>query len=143
MRKLLIYLSIILLVACQQTPEVSRTAKIKSYQGKWIILNYWATWNKKSLAEIPQLNNFYQAVKNKNVVILAVNYDGISKEKLKKFAEKHHINYPLLTHDPGLQIGIKYVTILPVTYVIDPEGKIIKKFYSDLTSEKLLSIIKQ
>lgn len=111
--------------------------QLADYRGKWIVVNYWASWCEPCAKEIPQLNAFYQAHQGRDAIVLGVNYDGLSIVDLKILAKKMAINYPLLTSDPKRIIGIEHVPGLPATYLISPEGKLVKSLFGEQTVTSL------
>ena len=100
------------------------TFNLSDYKGKWVIINYWASWCKKCFEEIPELNAFYNAHKNDDIIVFGVNYDQIQGDSLKKLAERMGIQFPILTSDPAIMLGISHVPEIPTTYLITPEGKV-------------------
>ncbi len=111
--------------------------QLADYRGKWIVINYWASWCEPCAKEIPQLNAFYQAHQGKDAVVLGVNYDGLPMVDLKILVKKMGINYPILTADPKHLIGIEHVPGLPATYLISPEGKLVKSLFGEQTLTSL------
>ncbi len=108
---------------------------IKKLQGKWILLNYWATWCQACYQEIPTLNYLNQI---ENIHVLGINFDKLPREKLQQFVKDNHIQYTMLTSDLGAKFGIKEVSSLPVTFIISPQGKIIKALYGPQTEQVFL-----
>lgn len=96
------------------------------YKGKWIVLNYWSSWCPSCVAEIPELNTFYQKHKDMDAVVLGVNYEGVNPEQLRQIIGQLNIQYPILMTDPAAKFGIQNVPVLPATYLIDPHGKLVK-----------------
>ena len=58
---------------------------LKQYQGKWIIINYWASWCGPCLEEMPTLNKLYHEYPNQ-LIILGVSFDGLNAEKINESA---------------------------------------------------------
>jgi thiol-disulfide isomerase/thioredoxin len=95
------------------------------HTGKWIVLNYWATWCQFCINEIPELNKFADAIKNKPVIFFAVNYDNVSDGEQQAFAVDHGIHYLLLHNNPfETLISRTRISTLPTTFVISPDGRV-------------------
>jgi thiol-disulfide isomerase/thioredoxin len=113
------------------------TIKLSQYQGKWVFINYWAPWCIPCRDEIEQLNAFYIAHHDKDAVVLGVNYDHLPPEQLPALVTRFRISYPVLISDPAKQLGIKDISALPVTFVLAPEGKLVKTLWGAQTKASL------
>jgi thiol-disulfide isomerase/thioredoxin len=111
-----------------------------SLQGKWIFINYWATWCHPCMTEIPVFNQFYQA-HQKQVTVLGVNYDGLSSEKLNAIIKKLNINFPVLLNNPAKILNLPDNSVVPTTYVFNPKGKLVKILLGPQTQATLAEII--
>lgn len=105
------------------------TISVAALKGKWVLINYWASWCKTCLSEIPELNRFYRKHEKDPITLLAVNYDALPLEKQKKLIKKFHILYPSLTTDPAFTLGLGDIAGVPVTFIINPQGELIKTLY--------------
>jgi thiol-disulfide isomerase/thioredoxin len=102
-----------------------RTVNLAELRGKWVIVNYWASWCKPCFMEIPELNAFHLAYKDKDVVVLGVSFDRFdSVDALRPIVKKMGIQFPVLTTDPASGLGIRQPSVLPATYVINPKGEV-------------------
>lgn len=126
---LFILLLPLVLTGCDQPTKAvfkdsqGQTVDFAQFRGKWVILNYWASWCKPCYKEIPALNSFYQRHKN-NVVVLGVSYDQVSGKKLQQVIDKMKIQFPTLSSDPATALGLGNVPGLPATYIFNPQGKL-------------------
>ncbi len=113
--------------------------RFSDYKGKWIVVNYWASWCKPCITEVPELDAFYQAHKDKDAIVLGVNYDFATAEETALLAEKYGMTYPVLTsdHDPREQLSIEPVMVLPTTFIINPEGKVVATLMGEQTQQSL------
>jgi thiol-disulfide isomerase/thioredoxin len=115
--------------------------RFSDYKGKWIILNYWASWCEPCRKEIPELIKFAQMHSPDEVVVIGVNYDFVEPQQVEKFVKAFGITYPTLINDPAAQLGIEMVEVLPTTFVIDPTGKIIAQKAGEQTALSLDQLI--
>jgi len=106
-------------------------------QGKWQVINYWATWCAPCIREIPELISLNES--NDNVVVFGVNFDAPEGEEVARQIEKMGITFPIYQGDPGAHLGIEMPEVLPTTVLIDPEGKIAEVLVGPQTEASLLS----
>lgn len=106
-------------------------------RGKWIFINYWASWCEPCLHEIPELNKFYDGGNQKNMALFAVNYDGLSIPEQEKLISQYRINYPSLKEDPQTMLHLGDIRGLPATFVFNPEGKLVSVLYGAQSLSKL------
>jgi thiol-disulfide isomerase/thioredoxin len=137
LKKLTFALSILL---CACTKPDYRLAEgqagyFKEWQGKWVIINYWATWCEPCYEEIPEFNAFYKA--HSEVVVLGVNFDRVQDEVLKNDITKMKIEFPVMTQDPSSALGFEQPSVLPVTAVFNPQGEIHKILIGPQTQKTL------
>lgn len=131
---------IVILAGCDQKPKIldldGKAINFQDYKGKWVVINYWASWCGHCLKELPEFNKFYDKHKNA-VVVLGVNYDQLPAEQLRAMTEKLNIQFPTLVTDPAAVLGIGRVSAIPVTFVMNPEGKISEPMIGEQTVQTL------
>ncbi len=98
------------------------------FKGKWLVINYWATWCAPCRDEIPELVKF-QAENADTVQVVGIAYEDASIEKLQSFAKDFNVNYPLLTIDVynPPEFAREGGLGLPTTIVYNTEGMRHKK----------------
>lgn len=102
----------------------AKTVNLQDYRGRFVLLNFWATWCSPCLKEMPDLENAYNEMGQEKLVVLAVGM-GESVEKIKAFFNKYGFTFPLLA-DNRMKITKLYgVRNIPVTYLIDPDGVVL------------------
>ena len=102
----------------------AKTVNLQDYRGRFVLLNFWATWCSPCLKEMPDLENAYNEMGQEKLVVLAVGM-GESVEKIKAFFNKYSFTFPLLA-DNRMKITKLYgVRNIPVTYLIDPDGVVL------------------
>lgn len=115
--------------------------RLASFKGKPILLNFWATWCGPCLAEIPALVELQE--KYPDVVILGISVDD-PVEKLKPYADKMKMNYPVLVGENREDVQDAYGPLwgIPVSVFIDRDGKIAKKHSGIASKEQFEQEIK-
>ena|SRR3990167_6390600 len=111
-------------------------------QGKWVMINYWASWCQPCLDEIRELNAFYRRNHNK-VALYAVNYDGLSIQKQQQLIHEYQITYPSLQNNPAKSLELGALIGIPATYVFNPEGQWVDTLYGGQTRQSLNEAINQ
>ncbi|MHB1145215.1 MAG: TlpA disulfide reductase family protein [Thiobacillus sp.] len=108
----------------RMTDTNGRTHTLSGYKGKWVLVNYWATWCPPCLEEIPDLIALNENKKN-NLVVIGVAMDYRSAKQVTDFAEGLFVDYPIVLGNPGIVSQIGPVQGLPTTYLFNPEGKMV------------------
>lgn len=145
-RVLFFLLCSITMIGCAQDhsrlhDSEGRIIKMSDLKNKWIIVNYWADWCESCIEEIPELNRFYQNNQDKNIVILGVNYDRLPRPYLNDAIRKTGIVFPVLLEDPSELWRLGEVTVLPTTFIVNPQGDVVKKIIGPNTEQSLLKIL--
>jgi thiol-disulfide isomerase/thioredoxin len=101
-----------------------KTHSLAQYKGKWVLVNFWATWCPPCLEEIPDLVALHENKKNK-LVVLGVALDYKDSRQVLEFAEQMMVSYPIILGDQKMAAQIGAVPGLPTTYLYNPEGKVV------------------
>lgn len=129
----------LLLLSCSKPDAYDSEGKpiyLRDYAGKWIVLNYWASWCKPCYAEMPDLNRFFATYPDK-VMVFGINFDHIKPEELESFKKQWNISFPLIDSDLGLKFGVTQPSILPTTVLISPKGDIAEIMVGPQTPQNL------
>jgi len=110
---------------------------LDQYKGKWVIVNYWATWCGTCIKELPDLISLHENNEAGDVVVVGVNFETISLKRLKNFVTKHAIPYTVLRTDPVALTPLGPVPALPATYIVDPNGKTVAGQVGIVTQKNL------
>jgi len=125
----------------QLPSQTGEPVKLSDYQGKWVVVYFYPKDDTPGCtAEACSFRDSYEDFTDAGAVVLGVSSDSV--ESHVKFAEKHHLPFTLLSDGDGSVTkswGVgKSLGILPgrVTYVINPQGVVVKKFSSQLKAKK-------
>lgn len=110
-------------------------------KGKWVLINYWASWCPSCLEEIPEFNRFYAEHKQDPVEVFAVNFDGLSLAAQNSLIKRFNIHYPSLMQDPSDALKLGDIRGIPVTFVFNPQGELVDTLYGSQTAKHLNKII--
>lgn len=119
----------------QATPTGSMIS-LSDFKGKYVLLDFWASWCGPCRKEHPNLINMYRRYRDRNFEIVSVSLDNKQDAWLKAIA-KDQLPWPQVSDLKGQQnaIALLYgVQAIPMNFLIDPEGRIIDK---DLKGAKL------
>ncbi len=109
--------------------EVANNAEIslEKYKGKYVFLDFWGTWCKPCIDEIPNLKKAYKELDSDKIAFIGIAYTGA--EYLKEFIKENDMPWPQLAYTSEAEGVLKLYNIkgYPTTLLIDPQGKIIAK----------------
>ena len=100
----------------------------------WLVVNYWAEWCGPCRTEIPELNSLSQQMKDQQVSVFGVNFDGLQGNDLKAATQALGIQFTVLAQDPAEQYDLPKSEALPVTYIIDDKGKVRETLMGEQTA---------
>src|SRR5690606_6319821 len=115
------------------------TFDLAAQRGKWVVLNWWATWCTPCIREIPEVNGL---ARRDDVVVLVLDFEEIDRADLDAFLSEHPIHYavaPVDVYEPPAAFPVPRG--LPLTYVIDPQGVVAKVFLGPVTRAELEQVI--
>ena len=96
------------------------------WQGKVVILNFWATWCPPCREEIPILTELAKKYKD-SLLIVGVSVDDGSPDDVREFAKAFHMNYPVVMWSHELVSEYGGVPALPTTFLINKDARIVQK----------------
>ncbi len=114
---------------------------LSSYQGQWVVVNYWATWCPPCIVEMPELQSFHDDHVDKDALVLGINTELIGKQQLAEFLEDYFITYPVFVSKPIQQSELGLIPGLPTTFLVAPSGEVVARQVGPVTREMIEQFI--
>lgn len=103
--------------------EGGGSESLADYRGKWVLVNFWASWCPPCRAETPALEEFQQRHGGPRFTVLGIDTQDLSDDALA-FVEKFGVTYPQLRDGDGDAADEYGTTGVPETFLVDPAGKV-------------------
>lgn len=100
-----------------------RQVSLADHRGKVVLLSFWASWCRPCDYELPVLNQFYLAHRERGVAVLAISTDA-DRQAALRYAQERRLELPMLWDQDGSVADSYQVRSLPTLVVIDPQGRI-------------------
>lgn len=122
------------------TDTNGKTHTLDGYKGKWVLVNFWATWCPPCQEEIPDLIALHGEKKN-NLVVIGIAMDYRNAKQVTDFADGLLVDYPIVLGNAQVASQIGPVQGLPTTYLYNPDGKMVAQQVGAITRESVESFI--
>lgn len=115
------------------------TLSLSDFQGQPVIINFWASWCVPCRQEAPALEAVWQRFRDEGLVVIGINQPRSDpEEQARSFLEEFGVTYPNVFDTQGFS-GIDYgVSGIPVTFFVDREGIVERRFVGTLTEGSLM-----
>jgi len=116
---------------------------LNDYRGNWVLLNFWATYCKPCVDEMPALNRLYLEYKEQGLVVLGVSIDE-DAAAYRRFVRAMGIDFPTALDSQGKVMRQYGTRLVPETYLIDPQGRVVRKYvnWQDWTSPEIVNYLR-
>ncbi len=143
--RLLTLLTMLIITACNANTDSidfslptldGSTVSLSDYRGQWVVVNYWATWCAPCRKEIPDLSSLHD--ERDDVTVLGLAFEDAEPQSFINFLVDYPATYPILisdTYNPPEHLGAPRA--LPTTFLVNPEGELIKTFIGPITRDQL------
>ncbi len=123
------------------TDTEGRRHRLADLKGKWVVVNFWATWCAPCIKEIPEIAAFEKEQAPSKAVVIGIALDVEGEAKTIEFAKKVGHAYPLVLGDDKVEKQFGKVKGLPTTLVFDPSGKRVYDRLGTVTKKSLEQIL--
>lgn len=130
----------LILAACTEDVGVDqhgRKVAAERLDGQWLVINYWAEWCGPCRTEIPELNALARQHEAQAVMVLGVNFDGLQGEALNRAVQALGIEFTVLEQDPAARYELPRNEVLPVTYIVDNQGRMRERLLGEQSAAGL------
>jgi len=105
--------------------EQGKTLRLADFKGKVVLLDFWATWCGPCKIEIPWFIEFQRKYKDQGFSVVGVSMDEEGWDIIRPFAQQYKMNYPVLLGNDEAAAKFGGVEVLPTTFLIDRQGRIV------------------
>jgi peroxiredoxin len=102
-----------------------KTVRLTDYQGKVVLLEFWATWCGPCKQSMPELGRLYEKYKDRGFEIIAISMDE-SESAVRQFVEEYRLSFTVVIDDADVNSAYGVFSI-PTTFILDKSGQIVKK----------------
>lgn len=110
--------------------DTGKTVSASNFGGNLLILNFWASWCKPCIDEVPSLDRLQHQFADKGLVVLGISIDK-DAGAYRGFLRRNPVSF-LTARQTTDAINVEYGTLkVPETYIIDRSGKVLKKIIGE------------
>ena len=113
---------------------------LAAHRGKWVLVNFWATWCNPCLKEMPELSAL--AAMREDIEVVGLAFEDIEPVEMKAFLLEHPVTYPIAILDTANPpADFDEPRGLPMTWLISPDGRVARKIMGPVTAGEIEEII--
>lgn len=113
-----------------------------SFDGKVLLVTFFATWCPPCIEEIPTLKQLHSQLATEGFSVVALSVDQSGPADVAKLVKKKAINYPVLMADEEVMKNFGGVYGIPVSFLVNKKGNVVKKYTGYVSGKTLLKDIK-
>lgn len=120
------------------------TLTSKELNGKYVLINFWATWCAPCIQEMPTLVKLQKENANKLQIVGVLIEKNKDPKELAEFMEKFGMNFPVTVGEENYRMAKAFddVKMFPESFVYAPNGKFLEKFIGEIEEDQLKKLIK-
>lgn len=105
------------------TLDGEATGSLADHRGKWVFVNFWASWCEPCRTESPELQRFHDEHSGEGFTVLGINTEDATDDALA-FRDEFDLTFPMLRDAEGERRDAWAMTGLPENFLVDPEGNL-------------------
>jgi cytochrome c biogenesis protein CcmG/thiol:disulfide interchange protein DsbE len=113
-----------------------QVVELAKFQGKAVVVNFWATWCGPCRSEIPGMLEVYGKYREKGVEIIGVSLDQGGFKDVTPFVKRFNITYPVVVGNEAVVDAYGGVNSIPTTFFVDRKGNVVKKHVGYMSKEE-------
>lgn len=120
-----------------------REVSSEQFEGKVLVVDFWATWCGPCISEIPGYVALQKKYGPEGLAIVGISVDQKAAAEVKKFAEAKGINYTIVMADGDVTGAFGGVEVIPTTFLIGRNGKIVHQKKGAMAHEAYEKLVVQ
>lgn len=106
----------------------NNTRSLSEYRGKPVLVNFWASWCRPCVKEMPALQRLQDAFSYDEFQVVAVNISE-NRASIENFLNQQEtrLSMDILIDEKGTALGSKLIDVMPSSFVLDADGKVLEK----------------
>lgn len=120
-----------------------RDRSLAEFRGQWLLVNFWASWCPPCIEEMPELERFHLAHKERDAMVIGINMEDMTPQQLKVFLQRRPVSYPVLLAPVDGYTSLGRISVLPTSILISPEGEEVIRHAGSITVEMIEQWIEQ
>ncbi len=113
---------------------------LSDYRGKWLVINFWATWCPPCLEEMPDLVMLYDQRKA-NLMVIGIAQDYQSEKQVRDFIDDMLVSYPIVLSNAKIKGQFGKIELLPTSLLYNPNGELVLTKRGAITRRQIEQII--
>ena len=114
-----------------------KVIRLSDFKGKWVLVNFWATWCPPCLAELPDLAK----MKDEKIAVVGIAVSYRNPEEVLDFVRKKGIPYPIVLGNEDIASKFGGIDSLPTSFLYSPEGRLVGQHEGPLTQNEIRDFI--
>jgi cytochrome c biogenesis protein CcmG/thiol:disulfide interchange protein DsbE len=125
-----------------RTDMNGRQVLLSKYRGQLVLLNFWASWCAPCREEMPLFSTWQRSLGARGLQVIGVSMDDDVRE-VQKFLAAYPVTYPVVMGDAKFAGTFGGVLGLPLSYLIDAQGRVVARYQGEVDLQKLEARIKE